>query len=82
MVLITTRDGRTFVGNVVSEDERQLKLRIVGQDIALAKSEIQSREVSPVSMMPEGILNTLKDAEVVDLFAYLQAMKPVKEQGD
>ncbi|MDA7868076.1 c-type cytochrome, partial [Akkermansiaceae bacterium] len=82
MVMITTRDGRTFVGNVVSEDERQLKLRIVGQDIALAKSEIQSREVSPVSMMPEGILNTLKDAEVVDLFAYLQAMKPVKEQGD
>lgn len=82
MVMITTRDGRTFAGNVVSEDERQLKLRIVGQDIALAKSEIQSREVSPVSMMPEGILNTLKDAEVVDLFAYLQAMEPVKEQGD
>jgi putative heme-binding domain-containing protein len=78
MVMITTRDGRTFAGNVVSEDERQLKLRIVGQDIALVKSEIQSREVSPVSMMPEGILNTLKDAEVVDLFAYLQAMKPVK----
>ena len=78
MVMITMRDGRTLAGNVVSEDERQVKIRIVGQEVTLAKSEIQSREVSPVSMMPEGILNTLKDEEVVDLFSYLQAMEPLK----
>ena len=74
MVVITTRDGRTFVGNVVSENERQLTLRIVGQNIVLNLSEIQSREVSPNSMMPEGLLENLSDKQVIDLFNYLQTM--------
>ena len=82
MVMITTRDGRTFAGNVVSENERQVALRIVGQEVVLAKSEIQSREVSSVSMMPEGILGNLKDSEVVDLFAYLQSMEPIKKKTE
>jgi putative heme-binding domain-containing protein len=79
MVMVTTRDGRTLAGNVVGENDRQLTLRIVGQEVVLAKADVQSREVSPVSMMPEGILQNLKDEEVIDLMAYLQTMKSPKE---
>ncbi len=72
MIVITTRDGRTFSGNLVSENERQITLRVVGQnDVVLNKSSIQSRETTSASMMPQGLLNTLTDMEVTDLLSYL-----------
>ena len=73
MVTITTRGGRTYVGNIIAENDRQITLRMVGQEaLPINKSEIQSREVSDASLMPEGLLQTLSDQEVVDLVAYLQ----------
>ena len=60
-----------------AEDGQQLTLRLAGQDIIVATSEIQSREKSPVSMMPEGLLKTLKDSEVCDLIAYLRTTAQV-----
>ncbi|HEX8377499.1 MAG TPA: PVC-type heme-binding CxxCH protein [Pedobacter sp.] len=75
LVVITTRDGRTYSGNVISENERQLKLRVVGQgDVVIIKSGIQSREVIPVSLMPQGLFETLTNGEVVDLVAYLRKL--------
>jgi putative membrane-bound dehydrogenase-like protein len=73
LVVLTTRDGRTYSGNVVEENERQVTMRIVGLDqVKIAKSEIQSREVMEKSMMPEGLLNNLSEEEVLDLVAYLK----------
>ena len=73
MVVVTTRDGRTYSGNVVGENARQITLRIVGQDaVIINKSDIQSREETPVSMMPPGLFETLSDGEVLDLVAYLK----------
>ena len=77
LVTITTRDGRTLAGNVVAEDEQQVTLRMVGQDSIIAKSEIASREKSAVSMMPEGLLQTLAQDEVRDLIAYLRTTQQV-----
>ncbi len=73
LVVVTTRDGRTYSGNIVAENQRQITMRVVGQDaVVLNKSSIQSREVMPVSMMPQGLLTTLSDKEKVDLIAYLR----------
>ncbi len=73
MLVITSRDGRTYSGNIAAENDRQLTLRIVGQDkLTINKSDIQSREQTTVSMMPEGLLQTLSDEEVLDLVAYLR----------
>ncbi len=74
LVTVTTRDGRTLAGNVAAEDDRSLALRLVGDDQRIEKSDILSREVSPASMMPEGLLHNLTPDEVRDLIAYL--MKP------
>ena len=77
MVVVTTRDGRTFSGNVVSETDQQLTLRVVGRDnIAIRKSDIQSRETTAASMMPTGLFDALSDREVIDLVSYLRS--PVK----
>jgi len=78
LVTITTRDGRTLAGNVVGEDERQVTLRMVGQDTTVARADIQAREKSNVSMMPEGLLKTLSNDEVRDLIAYLRTTRQVQ----
>jgi len=78
MVTITTRDGRTYVGNVAAENDRQLSLKTVGQDqVSISASEIMSRETAEKSLMPEGLLQTMSDKEVIDLIAYLQREDPV-----
>ena len=73
MQLVLTDDGRTYSGILAGETEDQLRLHVVGQDepVIIPKSTIESREVAPISMMPEGLLKNLTDAEVADLFAYL-----------
>ncbi len=77
LVTVTTRDGRTLSGNSAAEDDRQLTLRLIGQDTVIAKSEIVSREKSPISMMPEGLLKSLTTDEVRDLLGYLRTTSQV-----
>ena len=74
LVIVTTNDGRTYAGNVVGENDRQIRLRVVGQEdaIVINQSNIQSRIVTPNSMMPEGLLSLLSDQEVLDLVAFLR----------
>ena len=78
MVVVTTRDGRTYVGNITKETERQVTLRVVGQDAVLInKSDIQTREVTPSSMMPVGLLETMSDQEITDLMGYMRTRAQV-----
>ena len=79
MVIVTTRDGRTYLGNVAAENDRQLTLQTVGQEaVVINKSDIQTREVSPASIMPEGLLETLSSNDVLDLVSFLQTSEPVQ----
>jgi putative membrane-bound dehydrogenase-like protein len=79
MVVINTRDGRTYSGNIIAENDRQLTMRIVGQDqLIINKSAILSREVTDVSMMPSGLFENLTQAEIVNLIGYLKTKKRVE----
>jgi putative heme-binding domain-containing protein len=77
LVTIATRDGRTLAGNLAAEDDQRVTLRLIGQETVVAKADIVSREVSPVSMMPEGMLQNLTADEVRDLIVYLRTTAPV-----
>jgi putative heme-binding domain-containing protein len=77
LVTIITQDGRTFAGNIKAEDDQRVTLRLIGQDMVVAKSEILSRQTSEMSMMPEGQLNALSDSQVRDLIAYLRTAQPL-----
>jgi putative heme-binding domain-containing protein len=78
MVVVTTRDGRTYSGNIVGENSRQLTLRVVGQDaVIINKSDIQSQEATDVSMMPPGLFDMLRDEQVLDLVSYLRSSEPL-----
>jgi putative heme-binding domain-containing protein len=53
-------------------------MRIVGQNaVVINKSDIQSREETPISMMPPGLFETLNDEQVLDLVAYLTSTEQV-----
>ena len=78
LVVITTMDGRTYTGNVVADNPRQLTLKIAGQDpVKINKSAIQNKEVTNVSLMPPGLFEPLTDKEVVNLMAYLKSPKKI-----
>lgn len=81
MVVINTNDGRTLAGNISVENDRQVTLRIVGQSVVVPKSEILSREVMEVSMMPEGLIQNMNDSDVIDLIGYLQSQKPLASRS-
>jgi putative heme-binding domain-containing protein len=79
MVVITTRDGRTLSGNIAAETARQITLRVIGRDpVVISKADVQSREVTAVSMMPTGLFDTLEDPEILELVAFLRTVEPVK----
>ena len=84
MVMVATRDGRTYAGNIANENDQTLTLRVVGQDpVVLSKSEIMSTDISDLSMMPEGMLDDLESTDIIDLFSYLMLstsqVKPSEE---
>ncbi|PXX22825.1 PVC-type heme-binding CxxCH protein [Arenibacter sp. ARW7G5Y1] len=77
LVVITTQNGRTYSGNIIGENDRNITLRVVGQDpVIINKSQILTKDISEKSMMPEGLLNNLTDKEVLDLIAYLKKLEP------
>lgn len=78
MVTVTKKDGQILTGNIVEEDEQKVVVSMVGAKSAVSKADIKSRVVSKVSMMPEGLLNTLNDKEFLDLIKYLQTEKQVE----
>jgi putative membrane-bound dehydrogenase-like protein len=77
MNIVLTRDGQMYSGVPSSETRRQLQLRVTNAEepITIPKSQIEDREISDMSMMPEGLIDYLSDQEVLDLFAYLGTME-------
>ncbi|MBX9581940.1 MAG: ThuA domain-containing protein [Gemmataceae bacterium] len=81
---VTTADGRKLSGLVTDSAGATLTLVNVvnGQPVktVLPKADVESVVPSSVSLMPEKLLDTLSEAEVADLFAYL-ASDPPKAGG-
>ncbi len=45
------------------------------QEVRLRPAEIVSRKQSPVSIMPEGLINVLTPQQVIDLLEYLSTLQ-------
>lgn len=94
-VQLLTADGEVRAGMLVSEDDDKLVLRDATNleaSLSIAKDDIEARNTSHVSMMPEGLVATLNSPrEFLDLISYLlaiheggreraDALKPTAEQ--
>ena len=73
--LFTLRDGSTVAGRVTGESAGSVQVMVdpaTGTARTLRLDEVKSREASPVSMMPEGLMDHFTAQEVADLVAYLE----------
>ena len=78
MSMLTLKDGRVISGIVWGRYRNTVEIRTLTENIPIERSEIVKEEISPMSMMPEGLLLALPPEQVRDLLAYL--MHPVQVQ--
>lgn len=69
--LVTKRDGTVVAGMIDKETDTVLAMRTVTETVNVPKSEIKSREVTPHSLMPPGLLEALPEREAVELLKFL-----------
>ncbi len=62
-----------LTGFVVAEDTHSIRMvDSAGNEQEIAAAKVKSRRPMELSIMPEGLLSGMSDAQVRDLFAYLQ----------
>lgn len=73
---LRTKDGREFVGRFVDDPGRGVTIYtdpLTQKTVEVPLTALESRIASPLSPMPEGLLNTFEAEEILDLLAYLQS---------
>jgi putative heme-binding domain-containing protein len=74
--IIATQSGRVLTGIVKSESATAVTLSDVeGKQITIPLRDIESREVSKMSLMPTGLADGMTPAEFTDLIAYLASLR-------
>ncbi|MGE9267781.1 MAG: c-type cytochrome [Verrucomicrobiales bacterium] len=74
-MVFTMNDGSTVIGRIANLNGDTYNvitdLFAPGDMKGINSTQIKSVEPNPVSMMPPGLLNTLKDEDILDLLAYI-----------
>jgi putative membrane-bound dehydrogenase-like protein len=80
---LATRDGRTLTGLLVEETPERLVLKQAdGARVVVPAAEIEERAQSDLSIMPEGLTETMSEQDLVDVLAYLATLRrPVSIAG-
>jgi putative membrane-bound dehydrogenase-like protein len=74
---VALSDGRVLVGLIVAEDDQTLTLFSSDQTrTTVPRAEVEEIRPSEVSVMPEGLLDSLTESQIRDLFRYLQSGGP------
>lgn len=71
-VLVHTKDGQTLSGIIASDDNAAVTLKSLAGVVTVQRADIASMETSPHSLMPEGLITSLDEESVRDLFLYLR----------
>ncbi len=75
-LVLALADGRVITGLPVEETADRLVLKTAeGQRVTVPIRSIEERRTSDLSLMPEGLAQTMGDQEIVDLLAYLTTLK-------
>jgi putative heme-binding domain-containing protein len=79
---VVTNDGLAVTGLAQAQEDGSLIVyQSNGQEVKIAKQDIEQIEVSPISTMPEGLLSILTKDEVLDLIAYLRSAGDPKDKA-
>jgi putative heme-binding domain-containing protein len=69
---LETKDDRVITGIVKAQDETSVTILTPNETVTIPRKEIQSLRQNELSMMPEGLLDSLSEQEVRDLIYYLR----------
>ena len=73
--LVTLKNGDAHAGGIVSESKTELVIRdLTGKHNRIAKADITSQTISPVSLMPVGLTAQLREDEFVDLVRFMSEL--------
>lgn len=71
LTTVALKDGRILTGIIARRTDKVLTLRILEKEEIIPSDEISKVTTTQTSIMPEGILNTLKPNQQRDLLGYL-----------
>lgn len=71
LTTVETKSGDLISGIIVSETPSAVNLRTTADTVVVAKADIQKRETTEKSLMPEGLLESLNEREQIELLKYL-----------
>ncbi|MDP6520474.1 MAG: c-type cytochrome [Planctomycetota bacterium] len=75
-LVVRTDDGLLLTGFLAREEPDAILLRRTElPDLRLSRARIESLRFDSLSLMPEGLLESLAPGEVSDLFAYLETLR-------
>lgn len=73
---VKTKSGSTLIGYIISDSDDELVMKVPGGvSVTTKKSEIFSKDKIDGSLMPEGLIASISEEELVDLVEYLMTLK-------
>ncbi len=74
---IVTTSGLTLTGLIDKQDDRTVSIRGANnQSTLLNRDEVEVLKAMDTSIMPDGLVEKINDAELADLFAYVMTRTP------
>lgn len=72
---VVTKDGRIVQGLLVSRDAEAIVIRQPGTaDVRIPTNEVAQADFTGISIMPEGLLESMQPQDVSDLFAHIRSL--------
>jgi putative membrane-bound dehydrogenase-like protein len=71
MHVVVLNDGRTLNGVIVAKTDRTITLKSQTAATVVDRNDIDEMQESTLSLMPDGLLESLSETQVRDLIAYL-----------
>jgi putative heme-binding domain-containing protein len=73
---LTQKEGTSVTGRIVDETDEKVVLQpnlLSSERVTVQKSDLTARTPSKLSPMPEGLVNSLTQDEILDLLAYIES---------
>ena len=77
MSVVELKDGRVLNGVVAVKTDRTLTLQTMTEQVTVERGDIQSVRESALSLMPDGLLESLDEGQARDLVSYLMSPRQV-----
>jgi putative heme-binding domain-containing protein len=75
--IVTMKDGRALNGILRDPTAKTFTIQSPGTSLTVERSEVAGLETSALSLMPEGLLEGLRDDQAADLIRYLMSREQV-----